>query len=422
MSKFRKIALIILFILVIIMVSMLLYRIFFKEQEVPVVINPDGTIGGLPSIGDGNVPVIGGGEPVDEQIDAEDDSVDKEIIDDIAKGGFTNSKEVVAKNIKSPDFSSINNGLVYYDRDNQSFYQIKDDGSILKMSDNKFYSVVDVVWSPTKNQALIEYPEDDNVPYNKVLYDFDKDRALTSFQKEMNDFNFSGNGEKLSAKWIGEYEDHNYIVSSDIYGNNFKFVEAIIDKAKDVQTVWSPDGEILATYRETIDGDRQEIFFINENGKDFKSLVVDGRGFEGTWSPKGDKILYSVFKSQTDYNPTLWIANGQGDDLGGGKRYVGLNTWVDKCDFSQSNGDIVYCAVPDYLPKGSGWYPELADDVPYHIYRINVNTGRKEKVADPVINGDRVNIDKIYLGEDDQTLYYTNGLNGYLYSIDLSTQ
>ncbi len=419
MSKFKKILLIILFILVIIVVSFLLYGIFFKKQEIPIDTGLGGPMGSLPIIGEGEIGIRGAEGEISS---AEDIFVQREQIDDIAKGGFTNSKEIVSKNIKSPDFSNINNALVYYDRENQTFYRINDDGSVFKMSDNKFYSVVDVVWSPTKNQALIEYPEDENVPYNKVLYDFDKDRALTSFQKEMKDFNFSSNGEKISAKWIGDYEDFNYIVSCDIDGNNFKFIEPIVDKSRDVQTIWSPDAEVLATYREAIDGDRQEIFFINENNKNLNSLVVDGRGFEVTWSPKGDKILYSVFKSQTDYNPTLWIANGQGDGLGSGKRYVGLNTWIDKCDFSQNNGNLVYCAVPDYLPTGSGWYPELADNVPYHIYRIDINTGRKEKVADPIISGARVTIDEIYLGNNDQILYYTSASDGHLYSIDLATQ
>lgn len=419
MSKFRKISLIILFLLVIVIVSILLYRIFFKAPEQSVITSPEDFIeGSLPVIGEGEVAVRPGAED-GVLVEAEDIFVDQKEVDNIAQGGFTNSKEIVAKNIKVPDFSNINNGLVYYDRENQGFYRIEDDGSIFKMSDNKFYSVVDVVWSPTKNQALIEYPEDEGVVYNKVLYDFDQDRALTSFQKEMKDFNFSNNGEKISAKWIGDYEDYNYIVSSDIYGNNFKFVEPMADKAKDVETVWSPDGEILATYREAIDGDRQEIYFINENGKNLNSLIVDGRGFKGTWNPKGNKILYSVFKEQTDYNPTLWIANGQGDGLGGGKRYIGLNTWVDKCDFSQNNGDLVYCAVPDYLPQGSGWYPELADNIPYQIYQVDINTGRKQKIADPIINGARVTIDQIYLGDNDQVLYYTSDTNGHLYSIDL---
>jgi len=426
MSKTKKILLIILFILVVIIFSILLYKIFFQKEEIPAIVEPEQTTSsGLPVISEGEIGSIEStGQIVvsGDKLDAQNILVAEEEIDEIAKGSFTNSEKVVSQKVKASDYSNVNDGLVYYDANNQSFYKVNGDGSISKISDNKFYSVVDVVWSPTKNQALIEYPEDEGVAYNKILYDFDQDRALTSFNKEMKNFNFSNDGEKISAKWIGDYKDYNYIVSSDINGNNFKFVEPLGDESKNVQTIWSPDSEVLATYRESIDGERQEIFFINENGKNLKSLVVDGRGFEVEWSPRGDKILYSVFNKKTDYKPTLWIANGQGDGLGGGKRYVGLNTWVDKCDFSQSQENIVYCAVPDYLPQGSSWYPELADNVPYQIYKINVSNGQKEKVADPVFDGARVSIDHIYLDQNDQKLYYTNQADDNLYSIDLEKQ
>ncbi len=422
MSKLKKILLIVLFIGVIIVVSILLYRTFFKKTSVSVIPSPQtGSNGKLPTINEGNVPVKPNPSNNNNLSNAEDIFIQKTQINDVARGSFTNSKELVSKNVKSPSFSSANDALVYYDRGNQSFYKVKSDGSLAKISDNKFHSVTNVVWSPVRNQALIEYPEDNNVPYNKVLYDFNQDKAITSFQKEMKDFGFSSNGEDLSAKWVGDYEDHNYVVSCDIHGNNFKFVEPMGDQARNVQTVWSPDAEVLATYRKTVDANRQEVFFINENGKNLKSLIVDGRGFKGRWNPKGDKILYSVFKPKSNYNPTLWIANGQADGLGSGKRYVGLDTWVDKCDFSKSDSEMVYCAVPDYLPTGSGWYPELADKVPYQIYKVDLNTGRKEKVAIPVANGTRVAIDKIYLGNNDKVLYYTNKANGHLYSIDLAT-
>lgn len=419
MSKFRKIILILLFFLVIIVVGFLLYSIFFKKEKPPVYIQPGISTTTLPFIEKGEVKVkeIEPSELVEGLPKAEDIFVPKDQIDSFAKGGATDSEEVVSKKVKGQDFSKTNNGMVYYDRGNQNFYRLLDDGSVFKMSDNKFYSVVDVMWSPTKNQAILEYPDE-----MKVLYDFDKDMQIASFPKEMKEFDFSINGEKIASKWVGEYRDYNYIVSSSPNGSNFKFVEPMGDKENDVQIVWSSDNEILATYRKRIDADRQEIFFINEQGKNLRSLVVDGGGFKGAWNPRGDKLLYSVFQDRTDFSPVLWVANGQGDGLGGGKRFLGVNTWVDKCSFSNTNNDLVYCAVPDYLPTGSGWYPELAKDVPYSIYRINADTGRKERIAQPIINGRRVTIDKIYLNKGDKKIYYTNESNGYLYSLDLEKQ
>jgi len=115
----------------------------------------------------------------------------------------------------------------------------------------------------------------------------------------------------------------------------------------------------------------------------------------------------------------LWVANGSADELGYGKRYLGINTWADKCDFSNSNNGALYCAVPDSLPEGSGLSRSVAAGSLYSIYKIDINTGFKEKISEPVYNNQRVSIDKIYLDNNERKLYYTNESNGYLYSIDL---
>lgn len=344
---------------------------------------------------------------------AKDVKILEQAIAETANGGLTYSEQVISNRVSAGNFRASNNQMLYYDSAQQSFYKLTAGGELTKLSNRKFYAVQNVTWSPTKNQGILEYPDE-----TKVLYDFDKDKQLATLPKQMKDFSFSYNGNKLSSKWIGDYSDDNYVISSDPNGANFKFVEPMGDKADDVANVWSPDSEILATYREQIDGIRQEIFFINEYGKNIHSLTVDGTGFEGVWNPSGKKLLYNVFSAKTDFNPVLWVATGKTDELGGGKRYIGLNTWVDKCSFSNTNDDLVYCAVPDYLPTGSGWYPEFADELPYSIYKINVSTGHKERVAEPVVNGTRVSIDQIFLNKGDEKIYYTDS-NGYVYDLDL---
>ena len=415
----KKIALIILFILVSIGLAFLIYTVFFKSPPPPVINNVPEQAGTLPSIDEGGARIIDEQElevPDLASSDfpkAKDVKILEQAIAETANGGLTYSEQVISNRVSAGNFRASNNQMLYYDSAQQSFYKLTAGGELTKLSNRKFYAVQNVTWSPTKNQGILEYPDE-----TKVLYDFDKDKQLATLPKQMKDFSFSYNGNKLSSKWIGDYSDDNYVISSDPNGANFKFVEPMGDKADDVANVWSPDSEILATYREQIDGIRQEIFFINEYGKNIHSLTVDGTGFEGVWNPSGKKLLYNVFSAKTDFNPVLWVATGKTDELGGGKRYIGLNTWVDKCSFSNTNDDLVYCAVPDYLPTGSGWYPEFADELPYSIYKINVSTGHKERVAEPVVNGTRVSIDQIFLNKGDEKIYYTDS-NGYVYDLDL---
>ena len=207
----KKIVLIILFSLIILVLGFLIYRIFFSVNKTEIQngqqqINQDGS---LPQLGEGSVntqtgetgfvPGVGTGQ--NQQI------VPETQIDEFAQGGFTKAKEDIASPIRSQSFSDSNNGINYYDPQQQSFFRISDSGEIIKLSDQKFYSVENVTWSDKNNRAIIEYPDG-----TKILYDFNKDRSLATFPKDMKEFAFSASEEKIASKWVGQYEDYNYIV------------------------------------------------------------------------------------------------------------------------------------------------------------------------------------------------------------------
>ncbi len=413
----KKIILIILFLVTIVLMIFVIYKIFFQTNRVGILEEqqPINQGGSLPQLGEGTQNVQEGSGLISADGTTQGQTQIKETeIDEFAQGGFTKVKEDIAETIRSQSFSNTNNGMAYYSPGQQSFFRISESGEITKLSDKKFYSVENVTWSDKNNRAIIEYPDG-----TKILYDFNKDRSLATFPKDMKEFAFSASEDKIASKWVGPYEDYNYIVGAGYDGSNLKFVEPMGMQERNVQIVWSPDNEIMATYRKYIDSERQEIFFINENGKNLTSLIVEGGNFKGTWNPSGEKLLYSVYNSGSNYNPTLWVANGKSDQLGGGKKYLGINTWVDKCDFANTNSQYVYCAVPENLPKGSGMNPSIANSALYSIYKVDINEGRLEKIAQPINNGAGVSINKIYLNNQDSKIYYTDQFNNHLYSIEL---
>lgn len=416
-TKLKKILLILLFIIVIFVIAYFIYSIFFMKKNIPITPVPNnGQQGTLPTNNEGEVNQQTGGQG-SQIIEGQGNVItENAVIDKTAKGGLVESNLLVSQNVELESFNKTNDGINYYDRNKQAFFTISSDGEIKRLSDNKFVSVSAVSWSSDAKKAIMTYPDNSN-----VLYDFDKDRQAATLPSDMKDFVFAPVGDKMSAKWVDSNNrtEFNYVTVSDSNGANMQFVEPMGDQSADVKSVWSPDNEIVATYRKYYDAERQEIFFINPNNKNLKSLTVDGRGFEATWDPKGDKVLYSVFSGNSDFSPTLWLANGYGSELGYGKMPLNVNTWVDKCDFSKNNETIVYCAVPDYLPEGSGWYRELAKDIPYSIYKINMVNGRKELIAQPVVGNERVSIGKIYSNKGDDKIYYTDESSGYLYDINL---
>ncbi|MDD5555036.1 MAG: hypothetical protein PHU57_05485, partial [Patescibacteria group bacterium] len=197
-------------------------------------------------------------------------------------------------------------------------------------------------------------------------------------------------------------------------GSKTTAIEAIGEKDETVYPSWSPNNQVIAMYTEGADFDRQEVFFVGLNQENFKSTIVEGRGFQPQWSPKGDQLLYSVYSSGNDLKPMLWLVGAQGDSIGAGRKSLGLETWANKCAFA-SDTDL-YCAVPRDLETGAGLFPELAENTPDRLYQIDIATGLKKLVAIP--DGD-YNMSDLIISEDGSELYFTDKTTQRINKINL---
>ena len=402
--KYKKILLIVGFIAIVFLMAWFLYSVFFAPAVPDTVIVPTDQqpIGGLPDIGDGTgdrqvVTDPNTGLPID--------TIDLPYVrtGDVTKVAVeTTIDQQVAAVTKNS-----NGALVYYNKEDGKFYSYKS-GEITPLSDKSFYDVDSIAWSKRGDRAILEYPDGHN-----IFYDFTKQKQI-SLPKEMKDFTFDQSGERIAAKVISDFPDNNWIVTTKYDGSGVLFVEFLGEKEKDVQMDWSPAGEIVATYREGIDFERQEVYPIGQSGGNIKSLVTDGRGFESSWSPQGDFVLYSVYNTNSAYKPTLYLADMGGDYTGSYKIDIGIHTWSDKCVFT-GDSQKVYCAVPEELPELSGIFRELSDDVQDVFYEINLVTGSKRVIAAPK----DVNASGLQVSTDNSTLYFVNSMTGNLEEISI---
>jgi Tol biopolymer transport system component len=271
-----------------------------------------------------------------------------------------------------------------------------------------------VVWSPRENKAIVTFPDG-----SKVLYDFDKKQQVT-LPKDWADIEFSADGNQVAFKNLVENTDNRWLGVANPDGSNVQYIEPIGDKEADVQVAWSPTSQVAALYRESSTTASQEVYFIGLHGENFKSLQTDGRGFQGAWSPNGDKLLYNVYNSASNYNPTLWITNASGDNIGVNNTSLKVNTWASKCAFA-SGGGSVYCAVPNSLPDGTGLYPELAATTPDTFYKIDLTTGQQTVLAEPVNSrgSDTYTASNVILSPQGDYLYFTDIQTGLVYKIQL---
>jgi Tol biopolymer transport system component len=347
----------------------------------------------------GNIGGIPNKETGDKQPEAP-----KGAIDELASGGITKTQQLT----DTPSFNILKNGngVSYYDAKDNRFYTIDANGNKTALSDKQFYNVSNVSWSPTKGKAVIEYPDK-----SKIIYDFKTDKQIT-LPKHWEDFSFSPTGDNLVLKSLGNDPDNRWLAVADGNGGNVKTIGQIGD-ASTVYPDWSPNQQSVATYTNGEGLDTQKVYFVGLNGENFKAATIEGRDFRPMWSPKGDRLLYSVYSAASDLKPTLWVVDAQGNAIGNDRQKLNIDTWSNKCAFADN--ETLYCAVPSTLEKGAGMFPKMADNTSDTIYRINTTTGFKEQVAIP--EGQH-SVSEITTSEDGKTLFF-NDKTGQLYKINI---
>lgn len=333
-------------------------------------------------------------------------------VSEVAEGGKTWVNPLVSDKTLGAILASDGQSSIYYNPDNGKFYKTDALGTKTLLSEQTFYNVKNVVWAPTTDKAIIEYPDD-----FKIMYDFRAQKQYT-LPKNWSDFSWNQNASQIAFKVNSPYAESRWLAVANPDGTEAKPIEHMGDNADKVIVSWSPNNQVIAFSKTGIPRGafEQSILLIGFHGENFKSIVVDGLGFQPEWSPAGDRITYSVYSPDTGYRPKLYLVEAQGERIGMDKIDTGLFTWADKCTFN-SNGTTLYCAVPKNLPEGAGAFPELAGYTQDDFYKIDVRTGTIGFLAEPGIGS--YDVEKIYLSSDEKYLYFTDRPTGRLRYIRL---
>ncbi|OGY45006.1 MAG: hypothetical protein A3A24_03120 [Candidatus Buchananbacteria bacterium RIFCSPLOWO2_01_FULL_46_12] len=415
--NWKKILLLLGFLAAIVGIGYLLYFLFFRPSLPPVGTNANTNAqpGVLPGTGlNANIPVaVNGGllpPGAEVQIPTAPVAVSPTtpIASPIAAGGLTQTTALTNVGAYGATLSGDGKSMLYYDRNSGLFYRIDSAGNLTPLTDRIFYQVEKITWAPNKEQAVLEYPDGANIVYNFAT---DKQVTVPSHWK---DFDFAPNSTQLVLKSMGQTRENRWLAVSNADGSGAKKIELLGEKDATVYPSWSPNDQIIAMYTEDKDLDQQNLFFVGLNQENFKLAIIEGRGFEPQWSPEGDKLLYSTYSSDNGYRPSLSIMSAQGDSIGQNRRSLKLDTWAEKCNFFDN--DTVYCAVPQSLEEGAGIYKDQMDSAPTDIYKIDLQTGFKSKVATPDGNH---NIQNLTVSSDGRYLYFVDKNDGRLFKINL---
>ena len=408
MPLWKRISLIVGFILFTLLIGYLIYRFFFSTREVEPTPTPQPTVDER-----GSLPNSLGVTPIQPtQRVAPTTQLPPTPIGEVATTAQKTEvavEELEISNSKSPFLASDGKSLVTYDSFDGKFYRIKADGTPEPMASQTFKGAESVVWSPKTDKAAIKFFDDSN-----IIYDFEKQKQIT-LPKHWREFDFSPGGDKIAFKSLADNPDNRWLGIVNIDGTDAKLIEPLGRKAAYFNVSWSPSNQVVGTFREGIDGDRQMLYLIGKNNENFKSMVVEGRGLETEWSTRGDLLLYSVYSSKSDFKPEIWITEAIGESIGNNRQKIGIQTWAHKCTFADN--ETVYCAIPPDLKEGAGILPAMGDDGADSIYKIDLTTGIKEKVVD---FPEKHTIDKIIISSDQSTLYFQEKYSNKLFNVKIN--
>ncbi|MDO8667501.1 MAG: hypothetical protein Q7K35_00175 [bacterium] len=409
LSKYKKIFIVIGFILAVLIFGYLLYIMFFKPSLPPAITPGTGTStsqGGLPIAQTGTGQIVEPGQGSGNGLISEPDGKIQASL--TAQGGLTQTTELNQTQSLGATLSSDGNDLFYYDKTDGKFYQVTKDGKITPLSSAVFHEVQKITWSPNKNKAILEYPDQ-----AKIIYDFKTNKQI-SLPKHWQDFDFSPDGSRIVMKSLAEAVDNRWLAVINDQGTEAQRIAALGENDGTVYPSWSPNNQTVAMFTEGIGLDQQSVFFVGLNNENFKSLTIEGRGLTTEWSPQGDRLLYSVYSSSNDLKPELWIADAQGESIGGGRAKLNVQTWADKCVFASKTD--VYCAVPEQLEEGAGLFRELANGVKDSLYKIDTQTGLKRLVAIP---DGQFTMSDLIVSDNGYYLYFTDTNTGRINKIKL---
>jgi len=325
-----------------------------------------------------------------------------------ATGGITSFQTLESNPVKNPTLAANGRDLIYYEPQTGFFYSITPDGEKKFFSDTAFKNVETVTWSPNNQKAVLEYPDGSN-----IIYDFAK-KASVTLPAHWKDFTFSNDSAQIAFKDMRMDPENRFISITDTNGGAYRQIERLGNQDENVHISWAPNDKYVALFIDSIDGSRSEVYPIGFYGENYRKFTVEGRDLRFEWSPSGDKLLYSVHNVRSDYKPTLWIVNTSPELLATGRNKLEINTWADKCTFASER--TAYCAVPRQLEAGTGFRPDLASNVPDDFYKIDIVSGTKELMAQPLFS---TTVNKMIISQDGKSLYWLDLNTGQINKMNL---
>jgi hypothetical protein len=293
-----------------------------------------------------------------------------------------------------------------------------------RVSNTTIPRVYEAFFDKTGDKVVLRYVGDDNKTIETFLADIVKPvSTATSSKQEVG---------TLEGKFLDPSISHlittnnelvySYIIpgetkSSQIFSQPFVFqAPKLLHKSDLSQVLISKPNNSLLTLTTKADSRVPGfLFFVDIATGVIKTLIDDSFGLTTLTSPDGKTVLFSESSGAGFKTSVLDVTTREVD-------YFSLNTLTEKCIWSETNKNILYCAAPENIPFAKypeDWY-QGKKSFNDKVWRIDTELESYTEILNPKKEtGQDFDIIKPVLTTGDEYLMFINKNNLTLWSFDL---
>lgn len=314
--------------------------------------------------------------------------------------------------IIGPIFDKKSETIIYYSAQDGAVWSVGSDGVGKKqISDAKLTGLRSVFWLVAGNKVLTEFEKNGQ----KTFYYYNhREKTGKALKSNIDSVAWDYTGAKILYKHYDPNSGKRTLNVSNPDGSEWKSLTEINYKNIIIAPIPLSSKVSYWNYPNAFEETRfQEISIMGGQPQ----VILSGRfGADFLWSPDGKQALVSSLTNKNGRMVTLGLVKSNGE-------YTELNipTLISKCVWSP-DGKTIYYALPGGVPDGSimpNDYQEKKFMTEDTFWKINIETGRKERVVETSDIIEKYDSSNLFLSATQDALYFINRIDGKLYRIGL---
>jgi hypothetical protein len=308
----------------------------------------------------------------------------------------------------APAIGEDNKTVKYYYQNGPVFSSSFDGSAQETISDNKLPGLLEINWSPDRKKVIGIFQ---GAPEKKYYYDFETKKS-TLLNESIESLAWAPSSEKIAYHYITADNKYDNINIADPDGNSW---HAIFQTRLTNLIVKWPSADKIYIYDKPSGLTQGSLYTIDPESGSFATILADIYGLDVSWSPDGQKMLYTATDAKGK-NLKLYIAAADGSQ----QKEMPFQTLIKKCVW-EADSQTVFCAVPQQFSQYAVWPDDyelnrvaVTDD----MYIINTATLQKTKIAGSS-TAQSFDAQNLILAPNNDYLFFVNTKDGMIYSLKL---